>query len=180
MIRNAFWNYCFCLVLLCQKKAVKVFICIKILMKNIFKFNVYGKVVICHYILPIIWAKERNKFVVVFIRLQKVTCLNKFIIVTTIWKFNLFWNRSFIKSIFYFFKIILLSYIFNCFIREFVGRNGEILDIESQNCFLLFFCYFKTVEKLALLLLLMYSGKFKSALAEADIISRPQCDTPSN
>ena len=48
MVRDTFWNYCFCLVPLCQKKAVEIFICVEIVVENIYRFNVYGKAVICH------------------------------------------------------------------------------------------------------------------------------------
>ena len=115
VVRNTFWNYCFCFVLLCQIKAVGIFICVEILIKNIFRFNVCGKAVVCHDILCIALAKERNKFIVVFVKRQKFTCSNKVFIVTTIKKLKLFWNKSLIKGIFYFLKTVLFFYIFKCF-----------------------------------------------------------------
>ena len=59
VVHNTFWSYCFCCVLLCQKKAVEIFNCVEILIKNIYRFNVYGKAVVCHDNLSIILAKEK-------------------------------------------------------------------------------------------------------------------------
>ena len=98
MIGDTFWNYDFCFVLLCYKEAVKIFIRIEIMVENISRFNMYGKVVICHYVLSFVRYKESNKLSVVVIRWEKVTCLNKVFIDNTIEKFTLVGNRSFIKA----------------------------------------------------------------------------------
>ena len=58
---------------------------------------------------------------------------------------------------------IQLSHYFDS-TNEVVGSNGEISDIESKNFFCYFFCSFKTIEKLALFLI-MYSGKLKSTIS---------------
>ena len=63
--------------------------------------------------------------------------------------------------------------------KEVKGRNGEILNIGSKDSYYFFFCSFKTIDKLALLLV-MQSGKLKSPLAEADIIPRPQYNNAGN
>ena len=107
VVGDAFWNYGFCFVLLCYKEAVNIFILIEILVENISRFNMYGKVVICHYVLSFVRYKESNKLSVVVIRWQKVTCLNKVFIDTTIEKSKLVRSRSFIKGIFYFLKTVL-------------------------------------------------------------------------
>ena len=68
MICNTFWNYCFCFVLLRQKKAAKILIFVEFLVKNVSRFNVYRKAVICHDIVSMVQAKERNKYITVFIK----------------------------------------------------------------------------------------------------------------
>ena len=107
MIGDTFWNYGFCFVLLCYKEAIKIFIHIEIVLENISRFNMYGKVLNCHYVLSFVGYKESNKLSVVVIRWQKVTCLNKVFIDTTIEKSKLVRSRSFIKGIFYFLKTVL-------------------------------------------------------------------------
>ena len=97
VVGDTFWNYGSCFVLLCYKEAVKIFIRIEILVEHISSFNMYGKVVICHYVLTFVRYKESNKFSVVVIWRQKVTCLNKVFIDTAVEKFKLGKNRSFIK-----------------------------------------------------------------------------------
>ena len=119
MVGDRFWNCDFCFVLLCYKEAVKIFIRIKILVENISRFNMYGKAVIWHYILSFLRYKESNNATVVIIRLQKVTCLNKVFIDTTIEKLMLVRIRSFIKAIFYFLKTELFFDIFKDLIFKF-------------------------------------------------------------
>ena len=68
MVGETFWDYGFCFVLLCCEQTVKIFIPIEILVENISRFNMYGKAVICHYILSLIRYKESNKLSVVIIR----------------------------------------------------------------------------------------------------------------
>ena len=114
-----FWNYGFCFVLLCYEEAAKILICIEILVENVPRFNTYGKVVICHYVLSFIRYQESNKLSVAVVKKQKVTCLNKVFIDTTIDKFRLVRNRSFIKGIFYFLKTVLFFDIFKDFIFKF-------------------------------------------------------------
>ena len=120
MICNTLWHYCFCFVLLRQKKAVEIFICVEILIKIISKFNVYRKAVACHYILSNVWYKKSNKFSIAIPMRQKVTCTNKVFIFTTIEKFNLFWNSTLIKGIFYFLKTMLFCYISKGIIFKFL------------------------------------------------------------
>ena len=78
----------------------------------------YGKVVICHYVLTFVRYKESNKFSVVVIRWQKVTCLNKVFIDTAVEKFKLLRNRSFIKfpqnrTLLWYFQELHLQVLFN-------------------------------------------------------------------
>ena len=49
VVGDAFWNYGFCFVLLCYKEAVKIFFHIEILVENISRFNMYGKVVVIKF-----------------------------------------------------------------------------------------------------------------------------------
>ena len=123
MVGDTFWNNG-CFVLLCYREAVKILIRIEILVENISRFNMYGKVVICHYVLSFGRCKKSNKLPVVIIRWQRVICLNKVFIDTAIEKFNLVINTSFIKRIFYFLKTILFFDIFKDFIfKFFLFRN---------------------------------------------------------
>ena len=81
----------------------------------------------CHYVLSFIRYKESNKLSVVVIRWQKATCLNKVFIDTTIEKFKLVRNRSFIKGSFYFIKTVLFFDIFKDFIFIFFIYESFIL-----------------------------------------------------
>ena len=130
MVGDKFWNYGFCFVLLCCKEAVKIFIRIEILMKNISRFNMCGKPVICHYVLSFVRYKESNKLPVFVIRWQKVTWLNKVFIDTTIEKFKLVRSRSFIKSIFYFLKTVL----FLIFSRTLSSSSFLFTNLSSKIC----------------------------------------------
>ena len=119
VVGETFWNYGFFSVLLCYKEAVEIFSLIEILAENISSFKMCGMIVICHYVLSFVRYKESNKLSVVFIRWQKVTCLNKVFIDIAIEKFKLVRNKGFIKGIFYFLKTVLFFDIFRDFIFKF-------------------------------------------------------------
>ena len=88
VVGDTFWNYCFCFVLLCQNESVEVFIRVEILVENISRFNMYGKAV-CHCFLSFIRHKKSNKFSIIIVQRQKVTCIDRALIGTTIEKVKL-------------------------------------------------------------------------------------------
>ena len=107
------------LLLLCHlfelKKAAEFFICVKIVVENISRFNVHGKTVICHiHPMPNI-RKAINSLLLLFSdKLNKKHARSKLSALPP-WK-NWMWNRSFIKCIFYFLKTVLFFDIFKGFI----------------------------------------------------------------
>ena len=108
MVGDTFWNYGFCFILLCYKEAAKIFIHIEILVK----------------IFPDSTCMERLLFAIPFCpssdtRKAINSHLNKVFIDTTIGKFKLARNRTFIKGIFYFLKTVLFFDIFKDLIFKF-------------------------------------------------------------
>ena len=128
MVGDTFWNYGFCFILLCYKEAAKIFIHIEILVK----------------IFPDSTCMERLLFAIPFCpssdtRKAINSHLNKVFIDTTIEKFKLARNRTFIKGIFYFLKTVLFFDIFKDLIFKFfflfTNPSAKISSASGPNIF---------------------------------------------